>query len=215
MRTLISVFRPGSVYSGSASWEDCDRMFLRNSVWARFLIGCYTMPEQRYSLPAPTSLDQGCMRVLGVTCHLRFWQNDRGSLKCLFGNTGLECTPNKSQHTKLTGEENSSAAPAGTWNRNLSITSPALYQQAIATPTSMDTATSYCQWKCSVKKKKKKREEKKRVFPVFIFRIKRCMVMYFNTTMLESMLQATPHRSSPTTTSTFPLAFRFFSRFKP
>ena len=27
-RTLIPLFRPGSVHSGSASWDDCDRVFL-------------------------------------------------------------------------------------------------------------------------------------------------------------------------------------------
>ena len=26
-RTLISLFRPGSVQSGSANWDDCDRVF--------------------------------------------------------------------------------------------------------------------------------------------------------------------------------------------
>ena len=36
------------------------------------------------------------------------------------------------------GEENVSAAPAGIWTRNLSITSPALYQQAIPAPNPTD-----------------------------------------------------------------------------
>ena len=44
----------------------------------------------------------------------------------------MERTPNKSQHTKLNyGEEYSPAAPVGIRTRNLSITSPVLYQQAI------------------------------------------------------------------------------------
>ena len=42
------------------------------------------------------------------------------------GGGGVEQTPNKSQHTKLTGEANSPAASAGIWTHNLSITSPAL-----------------------------------------------------------------------------------------
>ena len=36
---------------------------LKSCVWARFQIGSYTVPGQRYSQPTPTSLGQGCMRV--------------------------------------------------------------------------------------------------------------------------------------------------------
>ena len=39
------------------------------------------MPGQRHSQPTPTSLGQGCSACLGVTCHLHFWQNDRGLLR--------------------------------------------------------------------------------------------------------------------------------------
>ena len=41
---------------------------------------------------------------LGVTCHLHFWQNDRGLLRNT-AVTGVERTPNESQHTKLTLEK--------------------------------------------------------------------------------------------------------------
>ena len=41
---------------------------------------------------------------LGVTCHLRFWQNDRDLLRATVV-TGMERTPNKSQHIKLTLEK--------------------------------------------------------------------------------------------------------------
>ena len=59
------------------------------------------MPGQRQSQPSPTFLVYACS---GVTCHLYFWQF---SFVCLFftcycGNTGVERTPNKSQHKKLT-----------------------------------------------------------------------------------------------------------------
>ena len=37
------------------------------------------MPGQ-CNQPTPTSLGQGCMRVLGVTCHLHSLLNDRGPL---------------------------------------------------------------------------------------------------------------------------------------
>ena len=67
----------------------------------------------------------------GVTCHLHFWQNGRG-LTCHCGNTGLERTLNKSQHTKLTLEkEIFSPLLARIRTHNLAITSPAFYQQAI------------------------------------------------------------------------------------
>ena len=42
-----------------------------------------------------------------VTCHVHFCQNDRLSLMCHCGNTGVERTPNKSQHTKFTLENKS------------------------------------------------------------------------------------------------------------
>ena len=50
---------------------------------------------------------------------------------CHCGNMGVEQTSKKSRHRKVnSGEENSSAAPARIQTRDLSITSPALYQQA-------------------------------------------------------------------------------------
>ena len=40
------------------------------------------MPGQRHSQPTPTSFGEGCVCVfLGVTCHLHFWQKDRGLLR--------------------------------------------------------------------------------------------------------------------------------------
>ena len=70
-----------------------------------FLIGSHTIPGQRRIQPTPTSLGQGCMRVLGVTCHLHFWQSDRGLLLATAVTQGVERTPNKSQYTKLTLEK--------------------------------------------------------------------------------------------------------------
>ena len=76
---------------------------LTSCVWARFLIGSHTMLEQRHSKPTPTSLGQryACLRV---TCHLHFW-HDRGLLRATVVTRGVERTPNKSQHTKLTPEK--------------------------------------------------------------------------------------------------------------
>ena len=59
---------------------------LTSCVRARFLISSHTKPGQWHSQPTPTSLGQG-----PFTCHC--------------GHTGVERTPNKSQHTKLTLEK--------------------------------------------------------------------------------------------------------------
>ena len=62
---------------------------------------------------------------LGVTCHLHFWQNDRGPLRAIVVTRGAERTPNKSQHTKLTLEKK--ILPPLLPGFDLSITSPVLY----------------------------------------------------------------------------------------
>ena len=50
LRMLIPLSMPGSVHSGSVSWDD-------------FWIGSYTMPAELHSQLTPTLLVQGCMRV--------------------------------------------------------------------------------------------------------------------------------------------------------
>ena len=61
------------------------------------------MPAQRHSQPTSTSLGQGCIRCLGVTCHLHFWQNDRGLLRAIAITRGWNGHRMRvSQHTKLT-----------------------------------------------------------------------------------------------------------------
>ena len=47
----------------------------------------------------------GVHACLGVTGHLNFRQNDRGLLRATAVTRGVERTPNKRQHTKLTQEE--------------------------------------------------------------------------------------------------------------
>ena len=42
---------------------------------------------------------------LGATCHLHFWQNDRGLLRATVVTRGVERTPKKSQHRNLTLEK--------------------------------------------------------------------------------------------------------------
>ena len=43
------------------------------------MIGSHVKPVQ-YSQPTPTSLGHVCMHVWVLSCHLHFWQNDRGGL---------------------------------------------------------------------------------------------------------------------------------------
>ena len=66
---------------------------------------------------------------LGVTCHLHFWQNDRGLLHATAvtrgwvewgGGGGGTDTEFKSAHKVNSGEENSAAVPGGIRTCNLS-----------------------------------------------------------------------------------------------
>ena len=105
LRKLIPLFRSGSVQSGPASWDDCDRVFhdeLRVS----------SFPDK---VPA-LCLDSGVVGPLRLrwaksVCTFRCnlppallaeWP---GSFTCHCSNTDLEWTPNKSQHAKLTPEK--------------------------------------------------------------------------------------------------------------
>ena len=71
---------------------------------------------------------------LGLTCHLHFWQNDRGLLRATTVTLGGTDTELESAHEVNSGEENSPAAPARIQTRNLLIMSLALYQHAISAP---------------------------------------------------------------------------------
>ena len=98
-RTLISLFRPGSVHNGSVSWDDCD----------------WVLPDfQLVSGYVPTlCLDYGIVNplwlcwVMGICvlrCNLQStllveWP---GSFTCHCFNMGVEWTLDKSQHTKWT-----------------------------------------------------------------------------------------------------------------
>ena len=53
-RTLIPLFRPRSVHGGSASWDDCDRVFPDDLRVSAFPDRSHTMPGRRHSQPALT-----------------------------------------------------------------------------------------------------------------------------------------------------------------
>ena len=82
-RKLIPLFGPGSVHSGSADWDHCDRVCpdvpRMSSFPDRFPHSAWTAAYSAHS-------DFDGSRVyayLGVTCHLHFWQNDRGLLRAI------------------------------------------------------------------------------------------------------------------------------------
>ena len=76
----VPLFVPGSVHSGSVSWDDCGWMFPDKLPVSSFQIGSHTMDGQRDSQPTPTSLGQGYVYI-SETSLLDFWQNDQGLLR--------------------------------------------------------------------------------------------------------------------------------------
>ena len=78
--TLIPLFRPGSVRSGSESWDNCDCEFpdkLHVSLCPdKFPHYAWTAAESAHS----NFIGSRVYVSSGVTCHLYFWQNDRGLL---------------------------------------------------------------------------------------------------------------------------------------
>ena len=105
-RALIPLFMPGSVHSSSASWDDCGPMFPDK-------LRVNSFPDSFPTL----CLDSGIvsplrLRWVKVVCVFSWnfppallaeWP---GSFTFHCGNTGVERTPNKSHHTKLTLEKN-------------------------------------------------------------------------------------------------------------
>ena len=86
-------FMPGSVFSGSTSWDDCGRMFpdlLRVSALVNPLRFCWVKGVCLFRFNLPPAV-------------LAEWS---GSFTYHCGNTGVERKPNKSQHTRLTLEKN-------------------------------------------------------------------------------------------------------------
>ena len=85
---LLPLFRPGSVHSGSASWDDCDRVFpdeLRVSSFPE------RFPHSAWTAASSAHSDLVASKVpiwLGVTSHLQFWQNDRGLLRATAATCG-------------------------------------------------------------------------------------------------------------------------------
>ena len=126
-RTLIPFFPLGSVHSGSASWDNCGRVFpeeLRvSSSPDRFRHDAWTAQQSAHS----DFFGSRVYASLGVTCHLHFWQNERGLLPATAvtrGWNGHRITV--SSQINSGGKKNSPATSAGIRTRNPSITCPAL-----------------------------------------------------------------------------------------
>ena len=98
--TPIPPFRPGSVKLRwlwlSVPWRVVCELVL--------LTGSHTMPGQQHSQPTDF-IGSRVYTSLGVTCHLHFLAKWLGPIRWHCGNTGVEGTPNKSQHTKFTLEK--------------------------------------------------------------------------------------------------------------
>ena len=106
-RTLIPLRRPKSVHSGSASWDDCGRVFpdeLRVSLFPdRFPRYAYIAAWSAH----PDFVGSRVYACLGVLCHRHFWQNDRGLLRATAVTRWWNGHRIKSTHKVNSGEENS------------------------------------------------------------------------------------------------------------
>ena len=94
---LIPLFTPGSVHSGSASWDDCGRVYpdkLRASSFPDWFPHYAWIAVKSARSDFVGSRAYAC---LGVTCRLQFWQNGQGlSSKRADGRLNLN------SHTPLT-----------------------------------------------------------------------------------------------------------------
>ena len=101
--TLIPLFMPGSVHSGSVSWDDCGWIIsdkLHDSWFSnRFPHYAWTAAWSAHS----DFIESRMYACLGVNCHLYFLQTERDLLCATAVTWGR--TPNKTLHTKLTQEK--------------------------------------------------------------------------------------------------------------
>ena len=94
---LIPLFSPGSVYRGSASWDDCDRVFPEELRVSSFLVRFLNCLDSSKVRPLWLRWVKGvCVFRCNLTpALLAEWP---GSCTSHCGDTGVERTPNKSQH---------------------------------------------------------------------------------------------------------------------
>ena len=92
--TLIPLFGPVSVYSGSVSWDDCERAFADNLRVSSFPDRSHTIPGQQHSQPTLTWMGQRCICCNQPPALLRVcWLLFRSiPPPCHCGNMGVEWT---------------------------------------------------------------------------------------------------------------------------
>ena len=105
LRILIPLLTPVLVHSGSASWDDCDRVFADELRVSSFPDRVPTLGMDS-SMVSPLRL-RWVEGVCVFRCNLppALFADWPGSFMCYCGNTGVEQTLNKSLHTKLTLEK--------------------------------------------------------------------------------------------------------------
>ena len=89
---------------GECGWVFPDKLHV--SSFPDTVIGSHTMPGQPHSQPTPTSLGQGSTCVCRCNLPPALLAEWLASFTCHCGDMGIEWTPIKSQHSKLTQEEN-------------------------------------------------------------------------------------------------------------
>ena len=100
LRTVIPLFWPCSIHSGSSSRDDCVPWRVECELVS--LIGSNTVTGQQSA--HSDFVGWRVYACVGVTCQLYFWQNDRGLLRVTAVTRGCNRHRNDSQHRKLTLE---------------------------------------------------------------------------------------------------------------
>ena len=126
LHTLILLFTPKLVHSGSVSCDDCGQVFPDELPVSSFPDRFPYYDWAAAQSPHSYFVGSRVYRHLGVTCHLHFWQNDCALLRATSVTRGWNEHRKESAHKVNSGEENFPPAPAGIRTRNLSIASPAL-----------------------------------------------------------------------------------------
>ena len=108
---LIPLFRPGSVHSGSACWDNCSQVFPDKSIpWevvCELMCGEVSTLSLDSSIVSPLQL-RWVKGVCVFRCNLPpvLLADWLGSFTCHCSSTGVERTQNNDQHGKLTLEKN-------------------------------------------------------------------------------------------------------------
>ena len=145
-RTLNPLFTPRSVHSGSVSWEDCSWMF-PNKLYVGSFLDILTLCLDSGIVAHSNFVEYRVYACLGVTCHLRFWQNDWDLLHATAETWGWTDTEKESAHKVNSRKEKFPATPARIRTHNLSIMSLALLPTCYPGPQLQFIIPAYpCPW---------------------------------------------------------------------